>query len=351
MRFTRRAFLASGSMAAASAAVLSATPRSHAAESSADRAHAPIAGTPDWLSASGTPGLAVGLLEHGKLRDVHVFGRRGPEGDAKVEPTTIFQAASLSKQVLLLTALAAVDAKKLDLDRPLKLYMAKPLNEPEADLDRITARHVLTHTSGWPNWPGEGPLKPVRPLGQWGYSGAGFLYLQEALESVWGEPATAYVERLVLGPLGMRSSSFVWKPAYESTAAQGVEADGTIAERWKPAKMNGASSLHTTAGEFARVLEAFFDPALRKRHPEVFMQQVPVAAGLGWSLGWGTAGDVLWQWGHSYGFKSFAALAPARGRGIVALSNGARGQRVSRTWVNAWLETDLAAFYFRDVEL
>ena len=68
-------------------------------------------------------------------------------------------------------------------------------------------------------------------------------------------------------------------------------------------------------------------------------------------LGWGTAGDAPWQWGHSDGFKAFSALAPTRGRGIVALTNSAGGQRVNREWVNAWLGTDLPAFFFKSVEL
>jgi CubicO group peptidase (beta-lactamase class C family) len=115
--------------------------------------------------------------------------------------------------------------------------------------------------------------------------------------------------------------------------------------------MNGASSLHTTAAEYARLLEAYLAPGLRRRHPGVYSPQVVVNSRLGWSLGWGTAGEALWQWGHSDGFKTFAAMVPNRGLGIVCLSNGAGGQRINREWVDAWLGTDLAAFFFRNVEL
>ena len=88
-----------------------------------------------------------------------------------------------------------------------------------------------------------------------------------------------------------------------------------------------------------------------RRHPDVYRQQIQIDTRLGWSLGWGTAGDILWQWGYHVAFNAFAAIVPARGVGIVLLTNGVKGQRINREWVNAWLETDLPAFYQKGIEL
>ena len=54
----------------------------------------------------------------------------------------------------------------------------------------ITVRHVLTHTTGLPNWRPDGqPLEPLRPPGlRWGYSGEGFVLLQGHLEGRTGVP-------------------------------------------------------------------------------------------------------------------------------------------------------------------
>ena len=49
--------------------------------------------------------------------------------------------------------------------------------------------------------------------------------------------------------------------------------------------------------------------------------------------------------------NAFAALVPERGLGIVILTNGAKGQRINREWVNAWLETDLPPFYLKRIQL
>ncbi len=114
---------------------------------------------------------------------------------------------------------------------------------------------------------------------------------------------------------------------------------------------NGASSLHTTSREYARLLERFLGDEMMARFPQVYRQQVAIDARLGWALGWGTSRGVLWQWGHSNGFRTFVAIDPERKRGIVCLSNGAGGQRVNREWVNGWLGQNLDAFYFQSVDL
>lgn len=312
----------------------------------------PSGETPYWLKATSTPGMAVALLEGGKIRDVLYFGSSDAQSQKPITEATVFQAASLSKQALLYAALKTVEAGKLDINRPLTQYLEKPFDAPEADLTQISARHVLTHTTGWPNWPpDDGKLKPVRPLGQWGYSGAGFVYLQTALESIWKESAAQYTRRLILDPLGMRESSFVWRDTYANTATRGFDENGNPVDQWKADKVNGASSLNTTAREYALLLEAFLKKDIQKRHPDVYRRQVEIDTRLGWSLGWGTADDALWQWGHNNGFKAFTALLPARGLGIVVLTNGSGGQRVAREWVNAWLGTNLPAFFFRNVAL
>lgn len=68
----------------------------------------------------------------------------------------VMNAASLMKQVLGHIALCVID----DLDEPI--------------WRDVTARHVLSHTSGLPNWREGDELVPIRAPGErWGYSGEG----------------------------------------------------------------------------------------------------------------------------------------------------------------------------------
>lgn len=310
--------------------------------------------TPSLLEAAAIPSLTVALLEDGKTREVFCFGTTTPQGSVPVTEKTIFKCASLSKQALLYAALKTIEAGKLDIDQPFALYLDKPFEADDSDLARITARHVLSHTTGWRNWPPDGELiTRIAPLGErWTYSGMGFLLLQEALVSLWDEPAAEYLQRLVLDPLDMPQSSFLWKDEYNQTAVDGFDSNGDIPDesRWYPDEVNTGGSLHTTAREYAHLLEAFFEPGLRLRHPDVYQRQVAIDARLGWSLGWGTADyDILWQWGYHVAFSAFAALVPTRGLRIVVLTNGTNGPRVYREWVSAWLEADLPDFPTRGV--
>ncbi len=299
--------------------------------------------------AAAVPGLTAALLEDGKTREVFCFGTTTPQGSVPVTEKTVFKCASLSKQALLYAALKTIEAGKLDVDQPLAQYLDKPYEADDSDLARITGRHVLTHTTGWRNWPPDGKLiTRIAPLGErWTYSGMGFLYLQAALESLWNEPAAEYLQRLVLDPLNMPQSSFLWRDEYKETAVDGFDPNGDIPDdcRWYPTEVNTGGSLHTTAREYAHLLEAFLKPGLRLRHPDVYRRQIAIDERSGWSLGWGTADhDILWQWGYHVAFSAFAALVPTRGLGIVVLTNGTRGSRVYREWVSAWLEADLPDF-------
>lgn len=109
--------------------------------------------TPYWLQAAAVPGLTVALLEDGQTRDVLCFGVTQPNGSVPVTEETLFKAASLSKQAFLYAVLKTVEAGMLDIERPLAQYLEKPYDADDADLGRITARHVLTHTTGWHNSP------------------------------------------------------------------------------------------------------------------------------------------------------------------------------------------------------
>ncbi len=306
------------------------------------------------LEAAAVPGLTIALLEDGTTREVFCFGTTEPQGRVPVTEKTIFRCASLSKQALLYAALKTIEAGRLDVDQPLALYLDKPFEAGDPDIARITARHVLSHTTGWRNWPPDGELiTRIALLGErWTYSGMGFLYLEEALISLWNEPAAEYLQRLVLGPLDMPLSSFLWRDEYNKTAVDGFDPNGAIPDhcRWYPTEVDGASSLHTTAREYARLLEAFLEPGLRGRQPDVSQRQIGIDTRLGWSLGWGTADDnILWQWGDHTGFTAFAALVPAHGLGIVVLTNGTHGPRLYREWVSAWLGADLPDFPIRGV--
>src|SRR5262249_40412986 len=145
---------------------------------------------------------------------------RNASSHAAVDHETIFAAASLSKPLFAYAVLQLVDAGVLALDAPLSLRVPDYVpDDPRAA--SITARHVLSHSSGLPNWRSvDTPLRSASQPGErLSYSGEGFVWLHPVVEAVTGEPLDKTLHRLVFEPLGMHRSSYTWQPEFDANHA------------------------------------------------------------------------------------------------------------------------------------
>ena len=201
-------------------------------------------------------------------------------------------AASLAKLIIGHLALAEID----DLDAPIS--------------GDVTARHVLSHTTGLPNWRADGqPLTPLRPPGtRWGYSGEGFLLLQKHLEDRSGRSIDRLAADEVFGPLGMSDTFFdVPEPGYHG---------------WRP--------MLTTGRDFGLFLAHVLTIDDERWNP-----QVSIDDELAWGAGWGL--EVLeaelygWQWGlnteQPRTASNFVIGSPRTGDGVVVFTDDPSGGR------------------------
>ena len=282
------------------------------------------------------PGVVIGTLQDGKPGWTRALGVRNIETREPMQPGTIFQAASLSKQPTAYAAFALRDQGKLDFDKPLVAYV-DDLEDPRART--ITARHVLSHSSGFPNWRSEEgqKLRPAfAPGSKFQYSGEGYFYLQRVMEKVTGLGFSELMNALVFEPLRMTSTNSMWKDEWLPRFAWPHDRRGVLKKNFAPRAYtgtlpdnmlpNGAASMITCAADYARFLAAAIsNPGVRK-------EQINIRPALGWGLGWGierAAGhEYLWQWGDNGGFKNFVAAEPATGNAIFVFTNGDAGARV-----------------------
>ena len=168
------------------------------------------------------PGVSIAVIRGGKTVWVESFGVRNAETKKPVMADTMFNVGSLSKPVFTYSVLKLVDAGKLKLDEP-GCDPPKESTEGDPRFKQITARIVLSHRTGFPNWPGHG--KPLvihfTPGERFSYSGAGMVFLQQAVEKITGKPLNDYMQESVFTPLGMKHSSYVWDPSFENEVAVG----------------------------------------------------------------------------------------------------------------------------------
>lgn len=289
------------------------------------------------------PGLSAALVLDGELAWTGAFGVADAATGAPVTDETVFQAASLSKQVFAYAALRLADRGVLDLDRPLAEMLPNPRMAHDPRFERITARHVLSHSTGLPNWGGDRLDLSFEPGTGFQYSGEGYVYLQRVLEHVTGESLDRLLSEEVFEPLGLEDSAMKWHTRFEDRAAarhgEWGRSDGVA----RLEEENAASSLLTTARDYGRFAAALvtgrglevetFAAALEPRVAVAARSGRDPAPGLAWGLGWGVqegvAGRALWQWGHNDGFRAFLIGYPERGDAFVYLTNGSEGLSIA----------------------
>jgi CubicO group peptidase (beta-lactamase class C family) len=322
---------------------------------------------PESLLDATVPGMSIALIRDGKTYWAHGFGVEDVKTKQPVTEQTTFEAASLSKPVFAYGVLKLVDAGKLDLDTPLTKYLPQRYIEGDERLDKITARIVLSHRTGFRNWRGDGNALKIyfTPGEKFSYSGEGFVYLQKVVEQITGKKLNDYMNEAVFAPLGMTSSSYVWSPEYDARTATGHDADGQPQEKWKPQEANAASSLQTTAGDYARFVEAVqngngLKPATlhELEEPQVAVDpactncadRVPgqLSKELFWGLGWGVQetkdGESLWHWGDNGSFKAYVVAYPKQKIGLVMFMNGENGLAIRDKMVRMAIGGEQPAF-------
>jgi len=186
----------------------------------------------DTLAASyqqrgGQPGLAYGIVIGGELVHAAGFGERhlgGPPPDAD----TVFRIASMTKSFTASAVLALRDDGALKLDDPAEEYVPElrgwPLVSP--DSVRVSLRHLLTMTAGFPTDDPWGDRQQGLPLGEFAafltggvgfnwapgtrfeYSNLGYAILGLVITAVTGVAYPDYIRDRLLRPLGMIRTGF-----------------------------------------------------------------------------------------------------------------------------------------------
>jgi len=309
---------------------------------------------PGLLEKGHIPGLEIALIRDGKIVWHGAFGVKNATTREPVTDETIFEAASLTKPFFAYFAMKLVDEGVIDLDTPLVKYVPREEIEKaighSIDLEgfrrdwfeKITARHVLSHSSGLPHGEGGSPY-PIffEPGTRYKYSADGYYLLQVAIEQLKGQKLDVLMKEYVLDPLGMTRSAMVWQDAYETTMANGHGAYGTPEDFRKRTDAHAAATLYTTASDYARFVCAVLngEGLEEKTWKEMLTPQIVVDRdmGLDWSLGFALQtdanGKAIWQWGDYGIFRNYVIAYPEQKAGVVYLANSFYGLDICRELV------------------
>lgn len=289
---------------------------------------------PRLLRISGIPGLSIAVVQNGRVVWAGAFGTFNDSAQTPVNPGTIFEAASLSKPVFAYLVLRLADRGEFDLDRPLYETLEYPRIAHDERYKRITARIVLSHGTGLPNWGGEKLTLRFDPGTEYGYSGEGFVFLQKTVERVTGRSLDELARREVFEPLGMTRSSYVWQERFAGNAAYGKNWLWQIApaHRYTEGEANAAASLLTTAADYAQFVTAVLtgrglSPAMWNEYLTPVRETSPgIHIALGIRVEERPGGRTFYHSGNNgRRFTSYMTGDIAQGLGLVYFTNGPNG--------------------------
>jgi CubicO group peptidase (beta-lactamase class C family) len=309
-------------------------------------------------------GLSLAIIKDGKIAIARAYGVVDDSSKAPVTTTTLFQAGSISKPVSALGALRLVEQGKLSLDEDVNAKL-KSWKVPESRFtgtEKVTLRRLLSHTAGMTvhGFPGydvadRAPtvvqiLDGVSPTNTaairvdttpgaiWRYSGGGITVAQQMVVDVTGEPYPQYLQKTVLGPIGMTNSSFE-QPLPNALAvhtAAGYYADGSpVRGRWHVYPEMAAAGLWTTPTDLAKFAIEIQETLAGHGHgvisPAMARQYLTEVKG-GYGLGVGVQGTGrslrFSHGGRDEGFDALLIAGAETGDGVAVMINANDNSRL-----------------------
>ena len=296
------------------------------------------------------PGLSIAFIDNGKIIYHNELGFADIENKTKVDSNTIFEAASMSKTTFAYFVLKLVDKGVLTLDTPLYKYLPNKDIAYDERYKLITARMVLSHTTGLPNWrewdlaasslhikKGDLYLK-FTPGTQFSYSGEAYQYLVNVvahlLHKTQKELDAVFYEE-VCKPLKMKHAYYWWNnyiSKHRATGYKQKDNDGVNVknELKKFEEFGAAGTLRTNAIDYAKFMIGLINGQglSKKSLAEMFKQQSKVPDwddadfwGLGINMKKTDYGTRYMHSGNNGDFTAYFIMYKDKKKGFVFMTN------------------------------
>ena len=312
------------------------------------------------------PGVSIAVIENGRLSWARGFGVKEAGMPEPVAPTTLFQAASISKPVAATGMLRLVERGTLQLDTDVNRYL-KSWKVPDNQFtttEKVTLRRLVSHSAGLTvhGFPGYAVTAPVPSVVQVlngtppantaavrpdtfpgaisRYSGGGTTVMQQLLVDVTGTAFPGLMRELVLGPAGMTQSTYE-QPLPASRAPEAARAHGrngvVVPGGWHIYPEMAPAGLWTTPTNLAKWAIAVAD-ARAGRSTALLSQAMATqmlteqmgGIGLGPFVNGSGRGFNFGHGGANEGFHSDLRMYPELGVGAAVMTNGDGGPLLIR---------------------
>ncbi|MGG7468810.1 serine hydrolase domain-containing protein [Chryseobacterium arthrosphaerae] len=280
-------------------------------------------------------GMSIAIINNGKIVFNKGFGVANTLSKKKVTPSTFFEAASLSKPVFALFVLQLAKEGRLDLNRPLFEYLPADNIEDER-YKKITAKMVLSHTTGLPNWSETGKMQlQSEPGKQFSYSGEAYVYLGRVIAKLSNtsfKNLDAVFQNKVAKELKLNDFHFVITPEVEKNLADGYQKKHFVKDERDRSSFDPAGGLLANTRNYSEFLihlmnkklnfSEMFEPVVALDQDSLIREYFGVDS---WTLGMAVIklnGKLnYWHGGNNLGYTSSFMIDPDKKFGYVYFTN------------------------------
>jgi D-alanyl-D-alanine carboxypeptidase len=290
------------------------------------------------------PGLALAVVKDGKIIKAQAYGFADADSKVPASTNTVFRIGSVSKQFIATAIMMLVEEGKIGLDDPVGKY----LDGTPGGWKKITIRHLLTHTSGIPDFnnenipvdPGPGDfdqrvLKAVSqrrlhfvPGDEWRYSNSNYHLLGMIIQRITGRPYGDFLRERIFGPLGMTQTAVFVEGGTYSSLASGYRWDNGLHRVGAPVGITAGGSILSTILDMARWDAALYTNVLLKQSSlQQMWTPVRLNDGMNWRYGFGWAVGrindhlIISHTGNVSGFSSAIERAVDDRLAVIVLDN------------------------------
>jgi CubicO group peptidase (beta-lactamase class C family) len=154
-------------------------------------------------------GVSFAAFKDGRITYKKAYGVKNNYTKDAVDENTLFEVASITKTVFAYTVLRLHEKGIIDIDELLYKHLPFERSSNSAYNELLTARIVLSHKSGLPNWGYSSNIEyKFKPGTDYGYSGEAFEYLKRVIEKITDKSIDDVLNAEVVIPLGLENMYF-----------------------------------------------------------------------------------------------------------------------------------------------
>lgn len=288
--------------------------------------------------------------EQGKIVYKKAFGVTNIATGELLQTRSAFNLASISKQFVAMTIMILQEEGKIGYDEEVRRYL------PAFPYEKITIRHLLTHTSGLPDYINLAsrhtgtldtlsnrdvlellsrytPALDFPPGERWEYCNTGYVLLPLIVEQISGQPFEDFFQKRIVTPLGLKDT-YVYhlgisvSPTNRVYGFRRFEGNPIANDLGRFDGLDGDGNIYASAEDLFRWEQALHSSKLVRKTtlqeaftPVRLNDGSTYSYGFGWAIGEG--GATHSHTGGWVGFRNLIIRSADNSRTLILLGNDA----------------------------